>query len=431
MPIPVMRPIQTVFNDLIAFLRHPKEEHLPDSSMGQKLKLIALLYLIELPVIVSFILTISLLKHFKLFDIDKHFGVDLFSKFSYTTILFLAVILAPLIEETIFRLPLRYRRNYLLRLISGGISVTGLVDKDKLQQGVQRFWNASFGWFFYGMAITFGLIHLTNYSDPKSLILFAPLLTITQMCGGLIMGYIRVKIGFIWGITYHAAHNLIFFSIAIYSIASISFTDYHFKDNQATIDIIRCEGAGNGHGIIKVTPKEIEFQQQNAREIISSLTSKNDKYIITNGITFRYNYNITSTFSARENKTDSSRNMLLSHLQKAFGLKVEKKKIQKEAWELYVADNSKLQTDTTKDNQFDIDGNLRSVGAHIDRTYNYKYVFSSDTLHHVTLKIPTYVRFENLPSYLEENYGLGLRKVNKDIEFINIDFAQTDERTVI
>lgn len=248
------------------------------------------------------------------------------------------------------------------------------------------------------------------------------------------MGYIRVKIGFLWGLTYHAAHNLIFFSLAIYSINSISFTNYHFKDNQATIDIIRCEELGNGHEIMKsskVTPKEIEFQQQNAREIISSLTSKNDKYIITNGIIFRYNYNINSTFSVRENKTDSSRNMLLSHLQKAFGLRVEKKKIQKEAWELYVADSSKLQTDTTKENQFDVDGNLRSIGAHIDRNYNYKYVFSSDTLHHVTLKIPTYVRFENLPSYLEEHYGLGLRKVNKDIEFINIDLAQTEERTVI
>ena len=239
---------------------------------------------------------------------------------------------------------------------------------------------------------------------------------------------------FCGGVTYHAAHNLIFFSLAILSIASSSFTDYHFKDSRATINIIRSKDPGNrleNMKSSKVTPHEIQYQQHNAKEIISSLTSKNDKYIITNGILFRYNYNINSAFSVNENKTDSSRNVLLSHLQKAFGLKVEKKKIPKEAWELYIADSSKLQIDTTKGTLFDVDDNLKSIGAHLDRKYPYKYVFSSDTLHHVTLKIPTYVRFENLPSYLEKNYGLGLRKVNKDIEFINIDLEKTEERTVI
>ena len=199
MHISIFHSLKSVFNDFISFLKNPKEESILNSATFSKLKFIGLLYLIELPVIVTFIAILSLIKHFKLFDIGEHMADDLLFKYSYATILFLAVIVAPLIEETLFRLPLRYRRNYLLRLVVGGISITGLVEKEKLQQKVQRFWKAFFAWFFYGMAIIFGLIHLTNYADAKSLILLAPILTITQLFGGLIMGYIRVKIGFLWG----------------------------------------------------------------------------------------------------------------------------------------------------------------------------------------------------------------------------------------
>lgn len=430
MSISLIRPLKIVFNDFIAFLKSPGEESTPDRSASSKLKHIALLYLIELPVILAFIAILSLLKHYKLFDIGKHMGDDLLFKFSYGAILFLAVIVAPLIEETLFRLPLRYHRNYVLRLIVWCISITGLVGKVKLKQSVQRFWKTSFAWFFYGMAITFALIHMTNYANAKSLILLAPLLTITQLFGGLIMGYIRVKLGFMWGVTYHAAHNFIFFSLAIITIASSSFTAYHFKDNKTTIDIIRTETPDNSHESMKsykVTSREIQYQKFGVTELIANLTMHDDKYLITNGILFRYNYDINSAFDVNQSKTDTSRNMLLNHLQKAFGLKIERKKMTKVAWELYVADSSKIQTDTTKDELFEVDGNLKSIGAHLDRKYQYKYVFSTDTLHHTKLKVPASVRFENLPTYLKDNYGLGLRKVTREIEFINVDLAETDE----
>ncbi|MGE5316809.1 MAG: hypothetical protein ACM3ME_02350, partial [Chloroflexota bacterium] len=156
-----------------------------------------------------------------------------------------------------------------------------------------------------------------------------------------------------------------------------------------------------------------------------------EKYIISNGILFRYNYDINSAFTFNQNKTDSSRNMLLSHLQKAFGLKIERKMMKKEAWEVYIADSSKIQTDTIKNDQFNFDGNLRSLGGYLDRKYQNKYVFSTDTMHHTKLKIPVSLRFDNLPAYLEKEYGLGLRKVNKNIEFINIELADSEERTVI
>jgi hypothetical protein len=41
--------------------------------------------------------------------------------------------------------------------------------------------------------------------------------------------------------------------------------------------------------------------------------------------------------------------------------------------------------------------------------------------------MPINANFELLPEYLEKEYGIGLRKVKKDIEFINIERASTPE----
>ena len=62
---------------------------------------------------------------------------------------------------------------------------------------------------FYGSAILFSLLHLSNYSFqinelPKYLFLIIP-----QLCSGLIYGYIRVKNGMIYSILLHSIHNTI------------------------------------------------------------------------------------------------------------------------------------------------------------------------------------------------------------------------------
>ena len=62
---------------------------------------------------------------------------------------------------------------------------------------------------FYGSAILFSLLHLSNYSFqinelPKYLFLIIP-----QLCSGLIYGYIRVKNGMIYSILSHSIHNTI------------------------------------------------------------------------------------------------------------------------------------------------------------------------------------------------------------------------------
>jgi len=68
------------------------------------------------------------------------------------------------------------------------------------------------------MTSLFAFIHLFNYTDAKHLYLWAPLLTMAQFVTGLIIGYLRVRFGFLWGWSYHAVYNLVFFSLSLVSV---------------------------------------------------------------------------------------------------------------------------------------------------------------------------------------------------------------------
>lgn len=63
--------------------------------------------------------------------------------------------------------------------------------------------------YFYLSSIIFGLIHLTNYTNMPPLWM-APLLVAPQLVGGLIFGYIRIRMGFWWAVLAHLLTNLLF-----------------------------------------------------------------------------------------------------------------------------------------------------------------------------------------------------------------------------
>jgi membrane protease YdiL (CAAX protease family) len=118
-------------------------------------------------------------------------------------LLLFAVVVLPTLEEILFRFPLKYKRNYLIRgldrLFGGRI-------KDK--------WNKNFKYFVYIMTITFGLIHLTNFGNDEILFFcLGPIIVGSQLIGGLILSYTRIKLGFIWSIIQHGLFNL--FAIVI------------------------------------------------------------------------------------------------------------------------------------------------------------------------------------------------------------------------
>ncbi len=90
----------------------------------------------------------------------------------------MTVLLAPIIEEFIFRFPLKYIKPY-------------------------------FAFLFYVVTLLFAFLHIFNFDLSGAQWLLAPLLVLPQLVLGLYLGFVRMKHGIWASITIHALNNLI------------------------------------------------------------------------------------------------------------------------------------------------------------------------------------------------------------------------------
>lgn len=165
---------------------------------------------------------------------------EIIGQASPTRLLFYGVILAPLIEEVVFRSWLGGRRACIIGLpllisffaivaavaadvspvvsfaIAGGLSVLvfGVARQfealSPAQQKAAR-WRL-FPVAFYGSALLFALMHMSNYagglSSPIMLLAVLP-----QFLVGLVLGYVRMRFGLPHAILFHAFYNLVLIGI--------------------------------------------------------------------------------------------------------------------------------------------------------------------------------------------------------------------------
>ena len=110
-------------------------------------------------------------------DLQEIYDLDLNLSYEFA----LLVLLIPFIEELIFRLPLR-RIGVSKRLFS------------------ENTWNKYYRWFFYSFALAFGFVHITNFEiNSVYVVLLAPIITLSQIIGGFIMSYLRIRFNFWMG----------------------------------------------------------------------------------------------------------------------------------------------------------------------------------------------------------------------------------------
>lgn len=128
-------------------------------------------------------------------DLGNH-GIDgLFEKYNVFIVFLLAVILAPILEEFVFRGPLIFFKN-------------------------SRF----FSYAFYASALLFGAVHLTNFEAYTHFLWLAPVLVAPQIAAGFFLGFTRVKLGLGWSILLHASHNGILLSpLLLFKLIGTSF----------------------------------------------------------------------------------------------------------------------------------------------------------------------------------------------------------------
>ncbi|WP_410479242.1 type II CAAX prenyl endopeptidase Rce1 family protein [Pedobacter nototheniae] len=181
--------------------------------------------------------TYLILTHFKL--IHTYEELYPLEKIGPIETLMLGCIAAPIIEETVFRFPLRkkYLSIYFV-LISISVIINYFVQNKLLTipiyfvflfasflihfylkrlslTKVHLLWQKYFGYLFYFSAIFFGCIHISNmkgltFHDPSFLIYIS-----SQISGGLTLGYLRIKYGLPYSMIFHACFNLIYISVEL------------------------------------------------------------------------------------------------------------------------------------------------------------------------------------------------------------------------
>jgi len=84
-------------------------------------------------------------------------------------------------------------------------------------QKIETYWKSNFKYIFHLYAITFGILHLTNFETIYWwMIVISPLLTAPYIALGYILGYIRMKYGFTYGWLIHSTINFISVMLAIH-----------------------------------------------------------------------------------------------------------------------------------------------------------------------------------------------------------------------
>ncbi len=152
---------------------------------------------------------------------------------------FKVVIVAPLLEELAFRLPLRYSSKnifiaigtfvFMFMIISFNIYVslfigilTALIPfmniiSQKILEKIEKYYFKYYKFIFYFLALSFGMIHLFSYKN-LNIIQFgiAPLFVINQIFMGLFLSFTRVKyrFGFFYCVVIHIIINLTFIILA-------------------------------------------------------------------------------------------------------------------------------------------------------------------------------------------------------------------------
>ncbi len=82
---------------------------------------------------------------------------------------------------------------------------------------IEIFWRSHFKYIFHFSAIAFGMLHLFNFETIKWwMIVISPLLIAPQIIVGYILGYIRMKHGFIYCWLIHSTINLFVVMLAIH-----------------------------------------------------------------------------------------------------------------------------------------------------------------------------------------------------------------------
>ncbi|MBV7441042.1 CPBP family intramembrane metalloprotease [Weeksellaceae bacterium TAE3-ERU29] len=233
-----------LFIEVINFLRNP---YLNENNIGKKNRITNTIILIVIKLILAII--VGFISRIIIWNIGiqaENIGFknaeELYTSFE---LLVIGAIIFPLLEETGFRLYLRFRPIYLslsstvlcyyfitkviyktnnldinndfiIRVvISIFLGILVFLISTKYQKHLQKFWKTNIRWILYFSIFLFGFVHILNYELSIKVFLLFPLITLPQLVSGALMGFARINYGFIYGLSMHMISNFIYLSLLI------------------------------------------------------------------------------------------------------------------------------------------------------------------------------------------------------------------------
>lgn len=224
----------------LAYFKNPIYQAKENNTLRNSLKVLFSVFLYALLFLFINYLFVSAL-NFILKSEYKFSFLELIDKVQFTqseryNVLYILIV-APILEEIMFRLPLKFNRiNLFISLLTFYfffyLRYAGLYASFLGPQLITTIFFVALCWFvvyylcknsfyktiftkyfgvlFYLLAITFGLLHITNFIEfvPQNLIFFSPIFAFHQVIMGLFLGYLRVKKGLIWSIALHVCFNV-------------------------------------------------------------------------------------------------------------------------------------------------------------------------------------------------------------------------------
>jgi membrane protease YdiL (CAAX protease family) len=165
---------------VLQFLKNPIYSEDENRDFGYRVQLLFRLLALSLLISIVLGMVIGLLEQLTPLDLGDH-AMDLFlDNYSPWIVFLVAVFLAPFLEELLFRGPMVFFKK-----------------------------SRYFGVFFYAITLVFGFYHITNFELNTQVVLASPILVLPQLCVGVFLGFIRVRLGLLWAMALHALYNLI------------------------------------------------------------------------------------------------------------------------------------------------------------------------------------------------------------------------------
>ncbi|WP_299822368.1 CPBP family intramembrane glutamic endopeptidase [uncultured Pontibacter sp.] len=353
------------------FLKNPADE--PETDIGHAGKLRVLLQVLLIDILVCTVLAglITGLEKLNLYSSDNHAVTEFMRELPVWGVLLVGVAFVPLVEEFIFRYGLRFRRGFIAGLFVVLVLIAGIVlfqflpvlwalgaslvlaalvilyfiNAYALGNYLEQVWPKAYRVVFYGVAIVFGLIHITNFEYSTAILLLAPLLVAPQVIGGLFMGYMRVKYGFFWGYFLHAAHNLFFIGLGLLFMGNLE-EKLNISNEHYTLKVEEhLRMAPNTSTVLYASTDSIAFVNKKLDEVISSLLQQ-EQVAVTFGKSGHLNKVINLSYKGHQkegaNNPGQSSKVILHELKKLYNFEISTSEFEKEVWDLEVKNKSIL-----------------------------------------------------------------------------------------